>query len=373
MRICTNLALFVCVVTLVRESSSIDFKTSFSKADTGYFEPQKTGWLGADSSCSIHLYDQNYLWLWADTLIGDITFENGGYYRNWTIMTHSSLAFVNLSESMEPNYWWRITNGSIDPMGVFSPQNPTVNSEYYWPVAGAVASSGQLIVLAVAVVDVGTSFALLGTDVIIVEDFRQPPQQWNYSTSRISWSNSSLTWQVGITIHDGFAYLMGCNTNQKGDPVVLARIREEDLLSFQWDKMEFWSAKHEWTSRCANLKPLFNGPYTESTLFYHSYMKKWFMPLLSVFDDQINPDYNIYIATSDEITGPWKKQAIYSVPPPYNNANVYWNYAAKSHMEYCTQEDQIVLTYNTNSRNVSLLHYDLSIYHPLFLNVTVKL
>lgn len=116
---------------------------------------------------------------------------------------------------------------------------------------------------------------------------------WNYTTSRITQTSTTLSLNTGIIFSDGYFYLLGlCNSNSIfscHDEAVLARITyvlckcvacvlnspcsEKSLLSYQWDDMQFWGALRIWQSSTVGLHKLYKSTYTEGTIQYHDYMK----------------------------------------------------------------------------------------------------
>lgn len=352
---------FGCAFGSIITFSAHDDPTLSSK-----FNPQDSGWLGADVSVSIPLGNGNYMWLWGDTLIGNITQDETGHqYRNLTAFPHSSMAIVNMSGDQLPSYYFTNLPNSydVDPMGLFRPDNPSDPEEFYWTVEGIIApTSQQLLVIAQVIVDTNTGlgFTQMGTDVILVSNPLEPLENWNYTTSRILESNTNLTWNSGITFYEGYFYLVGLDNLN----AYLARINESDMTNFNWEEMTFWSQDNVWDNDIGNLLPLFPSIYTEGTLQFHPYMQRWFLILAQAYQG------SIYIAHSPSITGPYTIEPIYNFPKDYQNGT-FFAYAGKSHPEFA-EEQEIVFTYNVNCNSLSLLFQDLDIYHPKFVRVSIK-
>jgi len=332
---------------------------------TAVFDPLPQGWLGADVSVSFPFANDTYMWLWGDTLYGNLAKRGNSLYRNMSAMPHSSLAFVDMSGSKKPQYWIRPSSpnsNTPDSMGLFRPQNPTNPAEYYWTVVGMMApTTGILVVVAQVIIatNSGIGFQQLGTDVILVANPFSPPEQWKYLTSRVETSSEGLSWNSGIAFGNGYFYFIGLG----GPNAFLARITENDLMNFNWTGLSFWSHGGVWLANVSDLLPLYDSTYTEGTLQYHPYMQQWFLILAQAYES------DVYIAYAPEITGPWTKVPIYPYPKQYQNSS-FITYSGKSHPEYAA-ENEIVFTFNINSPSLAFVLTDLDIYHPHFVRVTI--
>ena len=78
------------------------------------FQPEQTGWLGADVALSIALDEgekgglKSYLWVWGDTLVGNMIGQGQNARRNITRMPHDSFGLMNVDESTKlssPTYF----------------------------------------------------------------------------------------------------------------------------------------------------------------------------------------------------------------------------------------------------------------------------
>lgn len=348
-------------------ASSISFSSQADTVLSAKFNPQSQGWLGADVSVSIQLDATTYLWLWGDTVYGNIAKDSSGEsYRNLSAFPHSSMAIVNMSGSQLPEFYFKKLPNSeaVDPMGLFRPQNPSDPSEFYWTVGGVISpTTKQLVVITQVIIDTnsGIGFSQIGTDVVLVSNPLSPLQQWTYTTSRITSSNANLSWNSGITFSNGYFYLVGLDNSN----AYLARILEADLIKFNWEGMTYWSKGNTWANNVNSLLSLYPSTYTEGTLQYHSYMQEWYIVLSQAYQG------SIYIAHAPAITGPYVVDNVYSVPKGYQNGTLF-AYAAKSHPEFAGQ-NEIVFTYNVNADSLSLLFHDLDIYHPKFVRVAITL
>jgi hypothetical protein len=129
-----------------------------------------------------------------------------------------------------------------------------------------------------AIVVIPGFFNQTGTDLIRVANPQDPPPLWSYTTSRLPYERlNTLSWNTAIVRSpaDGLVYLLGEQADYPllGRVQVLARLSESDLDTFNWAAVQFWSGvpllPGAWiTGDISHLKPLYEGPYTETTLFW---------------------------------------------------------------------------------------------------------
>jgi len=208
-------------------------------------------------------------------------------------------------------------------------------------------------------------FQQIGTDVIVVSNPYEPQSNWKYKTSRVPGTNNDTSLNLGITYNyeDRYFYLFGTVSNK----IFLGRINENSLINFQWNNnLEYWST-NTWVTDITKASTLYTGPYSESTIFYHNYMKQWYMIGCQAIDT------NIYIFTSTNLTGPWTRTLAYSIAPPWNNGS-YFSYAAKAHPEYTKNDTitQIVFTYNIQPvGGAAAICQQINTYTPRFVQLDI--
>ena len=331
--------------------------------DHAYSEPS---WVGADSATSLRLNSTHHLWLWADTYWGSVA---GGRREN-SAWVHNTLAITPTAAIPVPTFFARTEGASVaSPLPFFSP--PSAN-EFYWMVAGTVLpESGALVAFAQRQADVAT-LTQIGTDVVLIRNFSDAdPQRWQYATSHVAASDQVHSWNNGVLAGegDGFVYMIGMRENGlKGTNQTqhLARIREDDLLTFHWDGMQFWGGELAgWVVRAWDAAKLYDGPFTEGTLARHP-LGFYYVVCLQAGDS------NIIIHSAANLTGPWGGAIAYRLPPDLAQYHQF-AYAAKAHPELAQAEDELVISYNVNcvGEGFTCLDGNLSIYVPRFVRLKV--
>ena len=69
----------------------------------------------------------------------------------------------------------------------------------------------------------------------------------------------------------------------------------------------------------------------------------------------LSADLAVEFWTAARVTGPWTLSSahLYTVPAPYNDPSKYMVYAVKAHPELAAEDGEIVLSYNTNARELT--------------------
>lgn len=419
------------VVLLGSSEDDIDFQFS-SRADDvlqplwanrAPMGPPAT-WTGADVATSVALPRERrggparHLWLFGDTLVGvvssngdrNISVPGGGFARNSAAVLSGSFGGRNNSGAVPHRdnvtfSWNRDRFGHAD--SEFKPQHYVASSHWYWVVSGIINPlSGSLFLLAQDVVSSssGLGFAGIGTGVIYVPDPSLPVGDWDYSVStmirdsagKLDFSDSvaigrgDLGGAAGAPSDNTTVYFMGTNDYTSDRTTALARMSLSDLESKAWHNMEFLvsgaglgeadgdaadddavSENGHWVrgpltnatkSNLAAVMPMAG----EATLQWHPFMKRWFRIYVAGFGAT-----SIDIWVARQITGPWSRAPLYDIPAPFDDTDKYFCYAAKSHPELTTNENEIVFTYATNAKDVGDLTTNDEVYIPRFVRTTI--
>lgn len=120
-------------------------------------------WLGSDVGATLPLPpsmvpgkagaagETTLLWLWGDTLIGQLLED--GHYRNWTTMPRNSVSLLTLSAGVgadatapplpTPSFHWGHYAGMDGPL--FYPPKISPSKEFFWPATAVAVPSRQPI------------------------------------------------------------------------------------------------------------------------------------------------------------------------------------------------------------------------------------
>ena len=84
------------VVGLLINVGAATAYANVERADLDLLFGLRTPWLGADVALSIRLNRSSYIWVWGDTLVGNL-YANG--HRNISSMVHDSFSLVNVEDN----------------------------------------------------------------------------------------------------------------------------------------------------------------------------------------------------------------------------------------------------------------------------------
>jgi len=90
----------------------------------------------------------------------------------------------------------------------------------------------------------------------------------------------------------------------------------------------------------------------------------------------LSADLAVEFWTAARVTGPWTLSSahLYTVPAPYNDPSKYMVYAVKAHPELAAEAGEIVLSYNTNARELNDLFTQehRATYAPRLVRISVR-
>ncbi|MFP4647193.1 MAG: hypothetical protein ACLFN4_06180 [Candidatus Acetothermia bacterium] len=303
-------------------------------------EPNQLVWLGADAATSVPVTPDHYVWLFGDTILG----ENQNGIRNYSEFIHNTIGVTRRNangkfEQIEKFY--RQTKGNVE--AIFPSEE---EGEFYWPLVGTVVDSSLLIAASRVSTENDGGFKILGTTFFLVDNPLDIPPQWEYEKSYLPKEEDTI-WGTALVAEEEWVYVFGQRGTGLDSETVLSRIRIEDAATGNWEKRLHY-VDRDWKT---NSKPqtLEGLPGTsETTIQYNSFFGWYCLQIPPLGND-------VHLFTAEEITGPWRDQgSVYAIPSPWstekteNGKQVFITYAAKSHPELASEENEIVLTYNIN-------------------------
>jgi len=335
---------------------ALQFNTTSATDLIPLFQPQASGWLGADVSTSIQLNSTTYLWLWGDTLYGNFT--NGK--RDIIGMPRNSLALITVNNGTPVGgfeFYIRVNKSNYGDihLGFFSPTNQT---EWFWVTTG-VMYKGTLYLFAMVVYGAGQwGFHIPGTICLTVDNPLDDPYSWTYNQTKIPQSTYFLQFTSGITVMNDTIYLMG---EYNSSYQFLSKIDGASLQNQQWENLLFWSADNTWKSDYTTLQPVIKAPISEGTIVYQPDFEFWYTFYIPFYTT------DLYITTAPEITGPWSPfQLIYKIPLILPDT---FYYAIKSHPELAGK-NEIIATYCSNGNLSDLVDPKIYVPNPIRISIS---
>lgn len=334
----------------------------------GLLKFRKRGWLGADGATSVPLGDAKILWLFGDTIIGNVSPEGK---RIGTII-RNSIALHNVSRGLpgEVVYYWDLTNAV--PGSFFMAEN--FEKEYcYWPLAAA-AVDGELYVFAPQIYghDI-TSFSIGKLHLLRIYNPLDSPTRWSMSITNLGVGGNHQHFCAAAFVEKPYIYLLGFDDGPTSDPahrrMVLARSHIDRLKNArEHDALEFWTQTDigkMWADKPHNLATLFEPGVTETSV---QFFPQWKQYCAITMDEQ----GIIYIISAPSLSGPWSKPLkVFEIPEMKLN-NDYFPTASKTHPELAIDPDELIITYVINTNNFLSLFTDPDIYYPRFVRVKLR-
>ena len=321
------------------------------------------GWIGADGIYSIPLPDQSWLWVFGDTLVGEV---RGG--RRWEV------SMVNNSFARQRSFGADMQielQLHRDPRGrATSFVTPQDKPGYFWIWDGLVVD-GRLYLFTTRLTSPGTITAfdwkLLDQSVIEVENPLDPPAMWKQRQFDFPHGhftdNSEALWGLEVLADGDWIYTFGTRRGAATDPreLVVARVAPRDFLQF--DRWQF-HRRGEWVDDPREASSLAVGVGTEGSITWLPDQKLW----VYVYSPPL--DANIQIRAARSLAGPWSDpQTLYTCPDPQRNPRIFC-YAAKGRILHGTKHEMLV-SYATNSfEMLPDVSADAGIYQPRFVRVT---
>jgi hypothetical protein len=307
------------------------------------------GWIGADGDYSIPLNSRVTLWLFGDTVIGQV---RDGKRVNAT-MVNNSIALLPVGGS--PSFFYR-TNSQGAPASVFQPVDLT--NSFFWPWDGVRTERGLYVFLMQVRHTADKSvwgFDVFATALAFVPNPDAPPQDWKITLRTVPFK--SFGWAV--LREAGYIYIYGKDRKRGGSFV--ARAPEQALDDFgQW---RFYEDGH-WGENERDATLIFTEAPPEGSV-------RW-LPELRRFVAVYSPDIfgDIVMRTAESPAGPWRDRRVVCHCDEGKLSRAFYCYAGKMHPEL-SRPGELIVTYAVNSNDFSDLFNDARIYWPRFVRLNL--
>ncbi|MFN9373361.1 MAG: DUF4185 domain-containing protein [Planctomycetaceae bacterium] len=323
------------------------------------------GWIGSDAIYTIPLPDASWLWVFGDTLVGEV---RGGRRWNVSMVNNSFARQRGFGNDMQLELQLhRDARGQASSF-----VTPLGKPGYFWIWDGLVID-GRLYLFTTRLTSPGTITAfdwkLLDQSVVVVENPLDPPAQWKHRQVDFPHGHftetSEALWGLEV-VHEGeWIYVFGTRRQAASDPreLVLARVAPREFPQF--DRWRFFS-RGEWVEDARRGSSLAVGVGTEGSVTWLPEQQVW----VYVYSPPL--DANIQIRAARTLVGPWSEpQTLYACPDPQRNPRIFC-YAAKARSVPGTR-NELLVSYATNSfEMLPDVSADAEIYQPRFVRVTFE-
>ena len=336
------------------------------------FRDNGAGWLGSDNALSLPLSHDRVLWLFGDTFINE-HFDDA-LPRERAVLINSSIALQRgkLLENNSLRFYWKRKSGrhrSFFESGT--------RPGFIWPLS-AILHEGALHVAAVRIEHpdptVAFGFIQTGNEFFRIENPEEDPQRWRMRSAALPFRRHGISFGSFMLQAENYIYLYGYRKSKGGwtDDIVLhiarAPLEGDGDLADQttWEYLR--GNTGTWSPKIQESFPALAQSRTEFSVTFMPKFNKYVY--LANHWQYPNP---VSIRLSDTPYGPFSEPIVVYECPETNYSENYFCYAAKAHPELSESDNDLVLTYMTNSKNLHECVADMRIYYPRFLRLIINL
>lgn len=332
------------------------------------FKPQPRGFLGADGAASLEIAPGRTLWIFGDTIIGNLRAgkREGSMVRN-------SIAILHQQDGIpaRPEYYWDLTDGI--PGEFFHPESFS-DTHWYWPGTGIPLNGKLYLFLSKMSHGDGPdafAFQTIGCTLFRVQNPQDSPRAWKMTRTELALGNDHFNINAAVIRQSDYLYLLGYDDGPTANPMKRAAILSRILLSaLDHDNpaasLQFWSRSAQWQSTPENLQPLFTPGPTETALHHDPATGRYMALTLEPFTP------HILLVSAESMTGPWSDpQPVYTIPEVAASNGAWHAYTTRLHPELSTNPARIPFTYVVNTKDFWSMFTALDIYYPRFANLNI--
>jgi len=322
-----------------------------------------SGWTGGDGVYSAALGSNRILWLFGDTLVGEVK----GGRRVIAGMVPNSIAIQTGNAPPDTSIAF-FPDGGLGPF-----VKPEEGPGWFWPYHALRTPQGlYLFLLQLDRADTPPPFGfrLVSTWLGHVRNPEDPPQRWIFSQHKIPWGNAQRQFGSFVLMEGDYCYIYGTVAEPVKEGirwhVILARVpmgRLADFNSWLFFRDGEWIADVDRAGRiCENV----------ASEFSVSFQPFFFLNVTATTEKGFSEHSNSsVIRLSPNLHGPWSDPIpVYRCPETQRDPRICC-YAAKGHPEIGSNPEELILTYVANSFDGDLKALsDANLYRPRFLRIS---
>lgn len=331
------------------------------------FAPRPTGYLGGDIGLSVPLGVGRTLWIFGDTLLGEMS----GSRRNVTAMPRNSAALVDHDGGRVE---W-LFDGERD----FFRLPESGKERWFWP-GTAFLHEDLLYVLGYEVCPgpgpwESLSFSITGTWLLRVSGASRAPQTWECNAVPFPSPVEGGAFCSANLVQGQYVYLLGFLRNGEQEwncsAAVMARLPVAALNSPAPAGLLETLGEDEgmptWVRRGTDVRVLYRPGVTECSLYHDAPRERY---LATTYDAR---EGLLRVSTSPHLVGPWSDPLpVYRVPE-FQGADRHIAYTFRMHPHLARAPEEMVLTYVVNTRSLATLLDEPNLYYPRFVRADLRL
>lgn len=321
------------------------------------------GWIGGDGVCSAALSSRRVLWLFGDTLLGEV--KDGR--RDGAVMVNNTLA---IQEGRGADAAIRFVSGRSKEGKASAFFTPADGRGWFWPQA-TIRVGGRLFAFLMQIDKTGNpgvfGFRQIGQWLTVVENPDDEAKAWRIKQHKLPFASFEKDrlrwWGAAICEKEGQLYVYGCD--ERGKQINRRRLTLARVPAKKLDDFTAWRFRTTdgWSEQAADAVSLADG----------------FAPEFSVSRMPGRKDYVVVYTEnglSDRILGrfanapegPWSAPLLlYKCPEMAKDKGVF-SYAAKAH-PWAASDNELLVSYCVNSWDFARLFRDAKVYRPKFVRV----
>lgn len=327
------------------------------------------GWIGSDGAFSVQLSDSRALWLFSDTWVG--TIRDGK--RKPEAMVNNTVG-VQDGTGADAKVAFAIAKTKDGKPGtLFVPPD---GKGWFW-LFGGYHAAGKLHVFLPRQEKAGTggAFGFKGVDVWLgtVSNPADEPTAWKVEYAKVPFADFTgdrkRSFGSAVRRFGDHAYVYGYE-EKPGKPfasrkLLTARVPADKLADF--DSWRFLAANGEWKADVKDAAAQCESLGTEFSVSYVPGLKKY---ALVYTENGLSERIVARFAANPE--GPWGEPVLLFKCPEMKQKKGVFTYAAKAHPHLAANDNELVVSYATNSFELAPVINDAELYWPRFVRVTLK-
>jgi hypothetical protein len=323
------------------------------------------GWIGADGDYTVALATNLTLWLFSDTIIGDV--HDGR--RVHPVMINNSAAWQHGTRpaSARVEFFYPKSNTGA-PQSLITPAD---GKGWFWLFDAARIHDKLFLFLPQFEHTADQSvfgFRQIGLWLGEVSNPLAPPLRWRVTQKRIPFvqtdGNGRYSFGSAVVVTNGYIYVYGTRESGPGKTMILARAPETAVGDFgSWQ----FRTGDDWSTNAADAINLCDRLASEYSVTWLPALRKF---VLICTDNGLSE--KILARTAPDPWGPWSTaEVVFRCPETTWDKSIFC-YAAKAHPMLASRPDELVVTYAANSFELSRIVNEARLYRPRFVQVRVR-
>jgi hypothetical protein len=324
------------------------------------------GWIGGDGVYSAVLPARRVLWLFGDTLLGEVRDgrRDGAIMVNNTIGLqngHGKEAAINFAAG-------RSRDGKAAAFFV-----PADGRGWFWPQA-AICTGGRLFIFLAQIDKTGDpgvfGFRQVGQWLAVIENPDKEPKTWRPRQHKLPFASfekgRSRSWGSAVLEVDDYLYIYGWE--ERGKQIGVRRLTVARVPTKKLDDFTAWRFRtaQGWSDQAADVVSQADGLASEFSVSKMPGRKGY---VVVYTENGLSDRILARFAAAPE--GPWSAPLLLYRCPEMTKDKGLFSYAAKAHV-WAACPDELLVSYCVNTWDFARLFREAKVYRPKFVRVRLS-